>query len=84
MQLKSKRLAIAFLIALIIKLLSDCTRSGTPNFFSTEQVVQIVALACENPQASQRPVSHWSARELADEAINYCFCLFGSLKAIQR
>jgi hypothetical protein len=57
------------LIALIIKLLSDCPRRGTPNFFSTEQVVQIVALACENPQASQRPVSHWSARELADEAI---------------
>jgi transposase len=56
-------------MALIITVLSDCPRSGTPNFFSTEQVVQIVALACEKPQASERPISHWSARELADEAI---------------
>jgi hypothetical protein len=31
--------------------------------------VQIVALACENPQASGYPVSHWSSNELAMKAI---------------
>ncbi len=54
---------------MIENILSDAPRPGTPKFFRVEQVVQIVALACEKPQASQRPVSHWSARELADEAI---------------
>ena len=57
------------LMALISTLLSDRSRPGTTNYFSTEQVVQIVALACENPQASGYPVSHWTPVELAAEAI---------------
>lgn len=57
------------LLSLITKILSDEPRLGTPKFFSVEQVVQIVALACETPCASEHPVSHWSARELADEAV---------------
>lgn len=57
------------LINLIAQVLSDRVREGTPNFFSTEQVVQIVALACEKPVESERPVSHWTARELAQEAM---------------
>jgi len=57
------------LLSLMTKVLSDEPRLGTPNFFSVEQVVQIVALACETPQESSRPVSHWSARELAQEAV---------------
>jgi len=28
-----------------------------------------VALACEGPEHWQRPISHWTPRELADEAI---------------
>jgi putative transposase len=28
-----------------------------------------MALACEPPAASGRPVSHWTAREIADEAV---------------
>jgi putative transposase len=28
-----------------------------------------MALACEPPEASGRPISHWTPRELADEAI---------------
>ena len=43
--------------------------SGAPPTFTAEQVVQIVALACEPPPASDRPVSHWTPRELADEAV---------------
>jgi hypothetical protein len=57
------------LMALITTLLSDHSRPGTSNYFSTEQVVQIVALACESPQASGYPVSHWTPTELASEAI---------------
>jgi hypothetical protein len=26
-------------------------------------------MACEEPEDSQRPISHWTAREVADEAI---------------
>jgi putative transposase len=54
---------------LIEQVLQDEPRSGTPNFFSTEQVVQIVAIACESPEQSERPVSHWTPRELALEAV---------------
>ena len=66
---EAERVSDQQLLSLITKILSDEPRLGTPNFFSVEQVVQIVALACETPQESSRPVSHWSARELADEAI---------------
>jgi len=57
------------LMALISSVLSDRARLGTSKYFSTEQVVQIVALACESPQASGYPVSHWTPTELAAEAI---------------
>lgn len=48
--------------------LGDAPRPGSPGKFSAAQVAQIMALACEDPQVSQRPITHWSARELADEA----------------
>lgn len=51
-------------------ILVDQHRPGTPATFSTEQVVQIVALACEDPQASQVPTSHWTPKELAKEAVH--------------
>ena len=31
--------------------------------------MQIMALACEKPEASDRPISTWTPRELADEAV---------------
>lgn len=49
--------------------LTDAPRPGTPPTFTPEQVVQIIALACEPPDQTGRPVSHWTARELAAEAI---------------
>jgi hypothetical protein len=57
------------LMNVINQVLSDVKRPGTPNFFSIEQVVQIVAIACERTQQSERPVSHWTASELAQEAV---------------
>jgi putative transposase len=49
--------------------LSDSKRLGRPPTFSPEAIVQIVAIACENPQQFSRPISHWTPRELADEAV---------------
>ena len=49
--------------------LADAPRSGAPAWLSPEQVCQIIALACEQPADSDRPISHWSHRELADEII---------------
>src|SRR5438105_9230865 len=50
-------------------LLTDEARPGAPATFTFEQFMQIMALACETPTASDRPVSTWTPRELADEAI---------------
>jgi putative transposase len=47
--------------------LRDAPRSGCPGKFTAEQVCQILAVACEPPADSGRPVTHWTPRELADE-----------------
>src|ERR671933_1688975 len=49
--------------------LADAPRPGAVPRLSAEQVCQIVALACEQPSGSGRPISHWSHRELADEIV---------------
>ena len=49
--------------------LRDAYRSGAPAKFSAEQVVQIIAIACEDPQTNGYPISHWTPREVAAEAI---------------
>jgi len=54
---------------LILTGLSDLPRSGTPPRFSAEQIVQIVAVSCEEPSKSERPISHWTPAELADEVV---------------
>jgi putative transposase len=51
------------------KILADAPRSGAPATFAPEQVAQIIAVACESPKDSDRPVSHWTPRELAAEVI---------------
>ena len=47
--------------------LADAPRSGKPSGISAEQVCRIVALACEAPGQSGRPISQWTGREVADE-----------------
>jgi len=49
--------------------LTDAPRSGTPARITPEQVARIVALACEAPGASGRPISQWSTTELAAEIV---------------
>jgi putative transposase len=51
------------------ELLSDLPRPGCPCTFSAEEVTQILAVACEPPSRSGRPVTHWTPRELTDEVI---------------
>jgi transposase len=47
--------------------LADAPRSGKPPTITAERVCQIMALACEAPERSGRPISHWSGREIAEE-----------------
>ena len=49
--------------------LTDAPREGAPAKFTPEQVCQIIAMACEKPADSGRPISQWSHRELADEIV---------------
>jgi putative transposase len=49
--------------------LQDLPRAGAPARITTEQRCQIEALACEQPEGSTRPISHWTGREIADELI---------------
>ncbi len=49
--------------------LADAPRTGTPARITAEQVCRIMALACEAPGASGRPISRWSTTELAAEVV---------------
>ena len=47
--------------------LKDAPRSGCPGRVTAEQVTQILAVACEPPESSGRPITHWTHNELQDE-----------------
>jgi putative transposase len=49
--------------------LADAPRSGTPARITPEQAARILALACEAPSASGRPISQWTNHEVADEVM---------------
>lgn len=49
--------------------LADAPRSGAPPTYTPEQICAVVAMTCEKPSDSERPISQWSQREIADEAI---------------
>lgn len=49
--------------------LSDAPRRGSPGRFSAEQIAQIIAIACEAPEGSGYPVSHWTPKEIVMEAV---------------
>jgi transposase len=50
-------------------LLMDAYRAGKPATFSPEQIVKLIAVACERPQDCGRPITRWSSRELAAEMV---------------
>jgi DNA-binding CsgD family transcriptional regulator len=47
--------------------LSDVPRPGRRSQITAEQTCQVIAMACEHPK--ERPISHWTGREIADEAM---------------
>ena len=49
--------------------LSDAPRPGAPAIICAEAYCQIMAIACQPPQNYGRPITQWTARELAQEAI---------------
>jgi len=49
--------------------LADAPRPGAPARIAAEQVCAIIALACEAPEQSGRPISQWTGREIAEEII---------------
>jgi transposase len=57
------------LSALLEQVLLDASRGGKPATFSPEQIVKIVALACEHPKTCGRPITRWTSKELAAEAL---------------
>jgi len=53
----------------LLTILSDRQRPGAPNKFTPEQICQLLNVACEKPEASGRPLSHWSLTSLVDELV---------------
>jgi len=49
--------------------LADAPRPGAPGRITADQRCRIEALACEEPEGSERPITHWTAREIADEVM---------------
>jgi putative transposase len=49
--------------------LEDLPRPGAPPRITTDQRAKIQELACEKPEESQRPITHWTNREIADEIL---------------
>ena len=44
-------------------------RAAHPAKVGAEQICAIIAIACEPPSASDRPITQWSQQEVADEAM---------------
>ena len=49
--------------------LQDAPRSGRPPTFTAEQLCDLFALACEDPQDSGCPITRWTPQELAEELV---------------
>jgi transposase len=53
----------------ILNVLADAPRPGCPGKITAAQVAQILAVACESPKLSGRPISRWTHKELRDEVV---------------
>lgn len=69
---------------MVEELLEDESREGAPVKFTADQVTQIIAMACKQPQASGYPISHWSGEELATAAIQRGIVETISARSVQR
>ncbi len=57
--------AVPFTELSVSERLTDAPRPGKPSQITAEQRCLMVALACEQPK--ERPISHWTGREIAEE-----------------
>lgn len=55
--------------AAVAERLADAPRSGAPARITPEQICRIIAMSCEPPSKYDRPITHWTQQELADEAV---------------
>jgi transposase len=53
----------------IAERLSDAPKPGAPARITAEQVCQMVAVACQASEQAGRPISQWTAREIAEEMV---------------
>ena len=53
----------------IREILSDNEKPGVPPKFTAEQICQVLSVACEKPEDSNLPLSHWSRPSLRLEVI---------------
>ena len=66
------------------EILIDEQRSGIKAIFTIEQITKIIALACERPEYSGYPTSHWTIRELREEILKREIVKEISWSSIQR
>jgi Homeodomain-like domain-containing protein len=53
----------------VLELLDDASRPGCPEKFTAEQICQMLSVACEAPEESEHPLSHWSLTSLIAEVV---------------
>ncbi len=68
-QWRGRWLASAGCAGSALERLSDAPRSGSPCRITPEEQCAIIALACKRPRDCGLPLSHWSANDLAREAL---------------
>lgn len=64
--------------------LADAPRPGAPATFTAEQIIHIINLACRPPDQLGRPVTAWTPRELADEAMTQGIVASISPRSVER
>ncbi len=74
----------AALASAIAAALADAPRPGTPATFTAEQIILIINLACRPPEQVARPITAWTPRELADEAVKQGIVATISPRSVER
>lgn len=69
---------------LLKELVADKPRSGAPVTYTIKQYTDIVRIALEKPSKYNRPITHWTARELKDEVDKQQIAANISQRQIQR
>lgn len=79
-----KRWLLAGDVGSALERLNDLPRAGTPATLTPEEVCSIVAMACEPPEDSGIPITHWTRNDLAQEALRRKIVKRISLSSIGR